>query len=249
QYQDDDKDMGIRVTPLHEDLVGGIRPVLLLLFAAVGFLLFIGCSNVANLLLARAATRSREISIRAAMGASRTRLVRQLLTESVLLAVIGGAIGALLAAWAIPLLMSMAPPALLSFKEIGLNGQVLAFSLVVSVVTGILFGLAPAISSSTANPSQSLKQGERGSTGTGKRRRAFLIATEVALSLILLIGAGLMIKSFANLTKVAPGFNSNRLLIFNVGASAKADEDGQVRFYQQVVQQVAAVPGVQSAAA
>jgi putative ABC transport system permease protein len=249
QYPDDNQDVGIRVTPLHEDLVGGIRPVLLLLFAAVGFLLFIGCANVANLLLARAATRSREISIRAAMGASRTRLVRQLLTESVLLAVIGGGIGALLAAWAIPLLMSMAPPALRSFKEIGLNGQVLAFSLVVSVVTGILFGLAPAISSSTANPSESLKQGERGSTGTGTRRRAFLIATEVALSLILLIGAGLLIKSFANLTRVAPGFNSSRLLIFNVGASAKLDEDGQAQFYQQVVQQVATVPGVQNVAA
>src|SRR5213075_2900837 len=152
QYQNENMDLGIRVTPLHEDLVGGIRPVLLLLFAAVGFLLFIGCANVANLLLARAATRSREISIRAAMGASRTRLIRQLLTESVLLALIGGILGAVLAAWAIPLLMAMAPPALRSFKEIGLNGQVLAFSLGVSIVTGILFGLVPAISSSSANP-------------------------------------------------------------------------------------------------
>jgi putative ABC transport system permease protein len=249
QYPNDNMDVGVRVTPLHEDTVGGIRPVLLLLFAAVGFLLFIGCANVANLLLARAATRAREISIRAAMGASRTRLVRQLLTESVLLALIGGALGALLAAWAIPLLMSMAPPALRSFKEIGLNGQVLAFSLGVSVVTGILFGLAPAISSSSANPAESLKQGERGSTGAGSRRRAFLIATEVGLSLILLIGAGLMIKSFGNLTKVAPGFNSDRLLIFNIGASAKADEDGQLRFYQQVMQQVATVPGVEHVAA
>src|SRR5436190_3420573 len=249
QYPDDNQDVGIRVTPLHEDLVGGIRPVLLLLFVAVGFLLFIGCSNVANLLLARAATRSREISIRAAMGASRTRLVRQLLTESVLLALIGGAIGALLAAWAIPLLMAIAPPALRSFKEIGLNGQVLAFSLTVSLVTGILFGLVPAISSSSANPAESLKQGERGSTGGGSRRRAFLIATEVGLSLILLIGAGLMIKSFANVTKVAPGFNPDRLLIFNIGASARADEDAQLQFYQQILQRVAAVPGVQSAAA
>ncbi|HZE57134.1 MAG TPA: ABC transporter permease [Chthoniobacterales bacterium] len=249
QYSDDNKDVGIRVTPLHETLVGGVRPVLLLLFAAVGFLLFIGCANVANLLLARAATRSREISIRAAMGASRTRLIRQLLTESVLLALIGGAIGALLAAWAIPLLMAMAPPALRSFKEVGLNGQVLEFSLGVSVVTGILFGLVPAISSSSANPAESLKQGERGSTGGGSRRRAFLIATEVGLSLILLIGAGLMIKSFANVTKVDPGFNHDRLLIFNVGASAKADEAQQLQFYQQIVQQVATVPGVQDVAA
>jgi putative ABC transport system permease protein len=249
QYENDDQDMGIRVTPLHDDLVGGIRPVLLVLFAAVGFLLFIGCANVANLLLARAATRSREISIRAAMGASRSRLIRQLLTESVLLSVIGGILGAVLAAWAIPLLLAMAPPALRNFKEIGLNGQVLAFSLAVSVVTGILFGLVPAISSSSSNPAESLKQGERGSTGSGSRRRAFLIATEVGLSLILLIGAGLMIKSFANLTKVDPGFNPDRLLIFNVGVSARADEAQQLQFYQQVLHQIAAVPGAERVAA
>src|SRR2546423_4567014 len=249
QYSDDNKDVGIPVTPLHENLVGGISPVLLLLFAAVGFLLFIGCANVANLLLARAATRSREISIRAAMGASRFRLIRQLLTESVLLSVIGGILGAVLAAWAIPLLMAMAPPGLRSFKDVGLNPQVLSFSLGVSVVTGILFGLVPAISSSTSNPAESLKQGERGSTGGGSRRRAFLIATEVGLSLILLIGAGLMIKSFANVTKVASGFNPDRLLIFNIGVSARADEDAQFQFYQQILQRVAAVPGVESVAA
>ena len=235
QYPTDNRDVGIAVTPLHEQVVGRFRPVLLLLFAAVGFLLFIGCANVANLLLARAATRAREISIRAAMGASRYRLIRQLLTESVLLAVLGGALGAVLAAWAIPLLMAMAPPALQSFKEIGLNGQVLAFSLGVSVITGILFGLVPALSSASGNPAESLKQGERGSTGGGNRRRAFLIATEVGLSLILLIGAGLMIKSFAKLTKVDPGFNPNRLLIFSIGASALADEDRQIQFYQQIV--------------
>jgi putative ABC transport system permease protein len=249
QFANDNRDTGMRVMPLHEDAVGKLRPVLLLLFAAVGFLLFIGCANVANLLLARAATRSREISIRAAMGASRYRLIRQLLTESVLLSIIGGALGALLAAWAIPLLMSMAPPGLRSFKEVGLNGQVLTFSLVVSVVTGILFGLVPALSSSSGNPADALKQGERGSTGGGSRRRAFLIATEVGLSLILLIGAGLMIKSFANLNKVAPGFNADRLLIFSVGVSAKADEDRQLQFYQEVVRSVATVPGVKNVAA
>jgi putative ABC transport system permease protein len=249
QFANDNWDTGMRVMPLHEDAVSKLRPVLLLLFAAVGFLLFIGCANVANLLLARAATRSREISIRAAMGASRYRLIRQLLTESVLLSIIGGGLGALLAAWAIPLLMSMAPPALRSFKEVGLNSQVLTFSLVVSVVTGILFGLVPALSSASGNPADSLKQGERGSTGGGGRRRAFLIATEVGLSLILLIGAGLMIKSFANLTKVAPGFNATRLLLFSIGASAKADEDRQLQFYQEIVRSVATVPGVQSVAA
>jgi len=158
QYANDNKDTGVRITPLHEDAVGRLRPVLLLLFAAVGFLLFIGCANVANLLLARAATRSREISIRAAMGASRFRLIRQLLTESVILSIIGGAIGALLAAWAIPLLMSMAPPGLQNFKEVGLNREVLAFSLGVSVITGILFGLVPALSSASGNPAEALKQ-------------------------------------------------------------------------------------------
>ena len=249
QYANDNRDTGIRVMPLHEDAVGRLRPVLLLLFAAVGFLVFIGCANVANLLLARAATRAREISIRAAMGASRYRLIRQMLTESVMLSVLGGGLGALLAAWAIPLLMSMAPPGLRNFKEIGLNGGVLAFSLGVSVVTGILFGLVPALSSSSGNPADALKQGERGSTGGGKRRRAFLIATEVGLSLILLIGAGLMIKSFANLTKVAPGFNPDRLLIFTIGASAKADEDRQLQFYHEVLQSVATVPGVERVAA
>ena len=249
QYPDDNEDTGIRVRPLHEEAVGGIRPVLLLLFAAVGFLLFIGCANVANLLLARAATRSREISIRAAIGASRYRLIRQLLTESVLLSVIGGGLGALLAAWAIPLLMAMAPPALRNFKNVGLNAEVLAFGLGVSFITGILFGLVPALSSSSGSPAESLKQGERGSTAGGSRRRAFLIATEVGLSLILLIGAGLMIKSFANLTKVDPGFNPDRLLIFNIGASTKTDEDRQIQFYQQVVQQLTAMPGVQHGAA
>lgn len=248
-YPTDNKDTGIRVTPLHEEVVGGVRPVLLLLFAAVGFLLFIGCANVANLLLARAATRSREISIRAAMGASRYRLIRQLLTESVMLALIGGVLGAVLASWAIPLLMAMAPPGLRNFKEIGLNGEVLAFSLGISLITGILFGLVPALSSSSGNPAESLKQGERGSTGGGNRRRAFLIATEVGLSLILLIGAGLMIKSFANLTKVDPGFSPNRLLIFNIGASATADEDRQIQFYQQIVQRLTTVPGVERVAA
>ena len=248
QYPNDNDNVGIRVTPLHEETVGGIRPVLLLLFAAVGFLVFIGCANVANLLLARAATRGREISIRAAMGASRIRLIRQLLTESVLLALIGGAFGAMLAAWAIPALMTMAPPVLRGFKEIGLNRQVLAFSFGVSVLTGILFGLVPAISSSSLNPTESLKEGERGSSGGGSRRRALLIATEVGLSLVLLIGAGLLIRSFAKLTKVDPGFNPERLLIFSIGASAKADEDQQVQFYREVKESVARVPGVEHVA-
>jgi len=249
QYPNENRDVGIRVTPLHEEVVGEIRPVLLLLFAAVGFLVLIGCANVANLLLARAASRVREISIRAAMGASRSRLVRQLLTESVLLALIGGALGTVLSAWAIPLLLTMAPPELVNSREIGLNSEVLVFALGMSIITGLFFGIVPAISLSHASPAESLKQGERGSSGGGGRRRAFLIATEVGLSLILLIGAGLLIKSFGRLLEVDPGFKVGRLLIFNIGASRTADEDHQVQFYQQVMQRLASVPGVERAGA
>ncbi|HMJ05202.1 MAG TPA: ABC transporter permease, partial [Chthoniobacterales bacterium] len=249
QYPDANTDIGVRVTPLHEEAVGEIRPVLVLLFAAVGFLLFIGCANVANLLLARAASRSREISIRSAMGASRSRLVRQLLTESVVLALLGGALGILLAAWAIPVLLALSPPALRGFKDIGLNGEVLAFTFAASVLTGILFGLVPAISASSASPAESLKQGERGSTGGRSRGRSILIAAEVALSLVLLIGAGLMARSFANLTKVDPGFAPERLLVFNLGAPATENEARQLQFYDQILHRVREVPGVKQVAA
>src|SRR5262249_49891895 len=152
---------GVRLTPLHEDAVGSLRPVLLLLAAAVAALLLIGCVNVANLLLTRATLRSREISIRAALGASRSRIVRQLLTESVVLAVLGGSLGVVLAGWAIPVLLSFGPPHLTSFKSIGLDGEVLVFSLGISVFTGILFGLVPALSASAATPALALNQGER----------------------------------------------------------------------------------------
>lgn len=249
QYPKENMDTGVRVTALHEEAVGSIRSVLFLLFAAVGCLLFIGCANVANLLLARATTRAREVSIRSALGASRYRLIRQLLTESVLLSLIGGALGALLAAWAIPLLLSMSPPGLRGFKAIGLNGEVLAFTLGASVLTGILFGLAPAIAASSISPGEGLKVGERGSSGGRNRGKAILIAVEVGLSLVLLIGAGLMVKSFSNLTKVDPGFRPDHLLIFNIGAPSRTDEASQVLFYQQVLQRMSSVPGVERAAA
>ena len=248
QYPNENQDVGIALTPLHEEMVSGIRPTLLVLVAAVASLLLIGCANVANLQLARAAGRAREISIRAALGASRLRLIRQMLTESVMLAILGGVLGIIVAAWAVPLLLALSPSEIRGFKEIGLNREVLTFSFLASVLTGILFGLVPALAASSASPSASLGDGERGSTASHSRSRSVLIATEVGLSLVLLIGAGLMVKSFSKLTRVDPGFMPERLLIFDIGPSF-TDEARQAIFYQQILSRVQAVPGVERAAA
>ncbi len=249
QYPDADTDIGISVVPMQENLVGDIRPTLLLLAAAVVLVLLIGCANVANLLLARATDRAKEVSIRRALGASRLRLVRQLLTESVLLALIGGSLGVLLAAWAVPALLALSPPDISDFKHIGLNPEVLGFGIAVSVLSGILFGLAPALHASRENLSGSLKEGERGSTGSGGRTRSTLVVTEVAVSLVLLIGAGLVVKSFVRLMKVDPGFDPDRLLVFSVGLPPSAATAQQDEFYQHVQNQVQAMPGVQSVGA
>jgi putative ABC transport system permease protein len=248
QYPNDNQDVGIALTPLHEEMVSGIRPTLFVLVAAVASLLLIGCANVANLQLARAAGRAREISIRAALGASRLRLIRQMLTESLLLALLGGILGVVVAAWAVPLLVALSPADIRGFTEIGLNREVLAFSFSASVLTGILFGLVPALAASSASPSASLGDGERGSTSSHSRSRSFLIAAEVGLSLVLLIGAGLMVKSFSKLTRVDPGFVPERLLIFDIGPSF-TDEARQTIFYQQILARVQAVSGVEHAAA
>lgn len=249
QYPDSDKEVSIRIMPMHEDAVGSLRPVLLLLFAAVGALLSIGCANVANLLLARGAARAREVSIRAALGASRRRLVRQLLTESILLASIGGSLGVLLAAWAIPLLLSISPRGISAFKAIALNWEVVSFGFIASLGTGVLFGLAPALSASAAMPAAAMNQGDRGGTAASGRGRAILITLEVALSLVLLIAAGLLTKSFANLAKVDPGFNSDHLLIFNIGAPARWSQEEKIIFYRQTLERLRDLPGVKSAGA
>jgi len=221
-----------------------IRAALIMLGAAVGFLLLIGCANIANLQLARGAARAREVSIRAALGADRRRLVRQLLTESILLAVIGGALGILVAVWAMPVLMAMAPPVLSSFKEVTIDRGVLLFGLIVSVLTGVIFGLTPAFQASSANPNDSLGEGERGSTAAHNRSRSVLITTEVGLTLVLLIGAGLMIKSFGKLMKVDPGFTPANLLVFDIGLPAGSDDARNLNFYQQVVERISSLPGV-----
>lgn len=249
QYPDSDTDVGISLVGMQDSVVSDIRPVLYILFVAVAFVLLIGCANVANLLLARATARSKEISTRMALGATRLRMIRQLLTESTLLALTGGALGVLLAWWAVPALLSLSPPEISNFKQISLNPEVLAFSLGISTMSGILFGLAPAFHASHNNVNESLKEGERGSTGSHGITRSALVISEVAFSLILLIGAGLMIKSFVRVMSVDPGFNPVNLLVFNVGLPPSATPAQQDAFYHSVVDRLLAVPGVQSAGA
>jgi putative ABC transport system permease protein len=249
EYPNANQDTGIELIPMHEQMVSGLRPMLLMLLGAVSFVLLIACANVANLLLARAASRSREIAVRTALGASRLRLIRQLLTESALLALLGGALGVVLALWALPLLLSLSPPEIGEFTGVGLNGQVLGFSLVASILTGMVFGLAPALFASRSNPNESLREGERGSSLGKSLARSALIAAEIALSLVLLVGAGLMMKSFVRLTQVNPGFNPDRLLIFNIGLPSSADSARQTSFHQEVIERLSSVPGVQSVGA
>jgi putative ABC transport system permease protein len=249
QYPQANRDLGISVVGLKNSVVGDIRPVLLVLLTAVGFVLLIGCANVAHLLLARATTRLREVSIRSALGANRMRLIRQLLTESMLLAVTGGVVGVLLAVWAVPTLLAMSPPDLRDFAHIGINWDVLGFSLVVSLLSGLLFGLAPALHSSPVNLSGALKQGERGSTGAHGRTRSALVVGEIGLSLVLLIGSGLLVKSFVRLLRVDPGFDPDRLLVFSLGLPPSSTTAQQDQFYREVVSRLETMAGVESAGA
>jgi putative ABC transport system permease protein len=249
QYPDANRDAGVSLVGLQDYMVSDIRPTLLLLLVAVAFVLLIGCANVANLLLARATTRTREVSIRAALGASRLRVVRQLLTESILLALMGGVAGILLAAWCVPALLAMSPPDIREFTAIGVNRDVLGFSIAVSLLSGILFGMSPALQASRWNLNDALKEGERGSTASRGRTRSALVVAEVGLSLILLVGSGLLVKSFLRLMQVDPGFDSSRLLVFNVGLPTSSTLAQQDDFYHQVVERLQALPGVQSAGA
>ena len=249
QYPDSNGQVGVTFVPLHEYIVGEIRPVLLVLLAAVVIVLLIGCANVANLLLERATARSKEISIRTALGASRSRLLRQLLTESCLLALLGGILGFLLAVLAVPSLLALSPPDIRQFKQIGINPGVLGFTFLTSVACGVLFGLLPAWQSSRSRPNESLKEGERGSKASRGRTRSALVIAEVGLSLVLLVGAGLLVKSFARLMEVNVGFDPDHLLTFSLGLPSSTDPVRQLAFYQQVVQRLQALPGVQAVGA
>ncbi|MBI3931883.1 MAG: ABC transporter permease [Acidobacteria bacterium] len=253
EVPDRDAGWGVSVYPLYADLVRHVRPAVLMLGGAVAFVLLIACGNLANLLLARALGREREIAIRQAMGASRWRLVRQLVTESLVLAILGGASGLLLAQWLVQALATLVPQELRTTFPVGLNGRVLAFTAATSVACTLLFGLAPAIQAVRHAVASSLREGAAAS-GTGRSRRRLgrlLVASEVALSVVLLAGAGLLLRSFLRLSAVDPGFDARTVLSFQVNLPDRGYEepDRGPRLFRDAVARITALPGVEAAAA
>jgi predicted permease len=248
-YPDADKDRGIGVTPLKQEMVQHIEPFLLILLAAVGFVLLIACVNVANLLLARSGGRAREFAIRAALGASQGRVIRQLLTECVLLALCGGALGLILAAWGTSAALSIVPGTLPRANDVRIDPRVLVFTLVVSLLAGILFGLAPALKTARPDLHQELKEGGRGASGARYRTQGIFVVVEMALAVVLLVGAGLTIRTLIGLWKVNPGFDPHDMLTFNVGFPPDVTRGNatQIRAsLRQLTHKIAAVPGVES---
>jgi len=250
QYPEVNTDSRVALAPLHEQVTGKVRRLLLVLFGAVGLVLLIACVNVANLFLARATGRASEIAIRSALGASQFRIVRQLLNESVLLALAGGLLGLLVAYWGVRALIAISPEDIPRVGEISLDGRVLGFTLVIAVLTGLLFGLAPALRASRPNWNEALKQGGRGAGGGGSFLRSCLVVAEISISLALLVGAGLMARSFQRLLAVHPGFQTERILTFDVTLPwAKYNREQAGRFFQQSLERVATLPGAQSVGA
>ena len=250
QYPDSDAGRSEFVTPLRDDVVGEVRPALLVLLTAVALVLIIACANVANLLLARAATREREVAIRTALGAGRLQIVRQFLAETLLLSLMGGAAGLLLAWWSIDALIAFGPRDLPRAGEISVNAGVIAFTFGISILTSLAFGLVPALHASRPNVSGSLKEAARGSTGGihGNRLRSVFVVSQFALSLILLVGAGLLIRSFAHLRAVEPGFNPDRALTFwqSLSKTRYPKPEQQIQFFDRLLPKLAGLPGVEA---
>jgi putative ABC transport system permease protein len=246
-----EQELGLHVVPLHGDVVRNLRPALLALFAGVGFVLLIACGNVANLLLSRASQRQREVTLRIAMGGTRGRLIRQLLTESVLMSCIGGIAALLIGSWVLRLLVSVRPQEMERLGTIGLDFTAFGFTLAISVVAGILCGVVPALGATKVNLVGALKEGGRTIAAGRRSSRNVLVAAEVALGFVLMIGAGLMIQTFAGLLRVDPGFAPANVLTFQISTVSPKYETAEagVTFYSQLQKNLAAVPGVDSVGA
>jgi putative ABC transport system permease protein len=247
QYPETNTGRRVRIESLRESVVGDIRPMLLTLLGAVGFVLLIACANVANLLLTRSAGRQREMAIRTALGAGRMRILRQLFTESTVLALAGGVVGLLLAIWGGRVLSSYIPEGIPRMTELAIDARVLAFTFGASLLTGVFFGLAPALQSAKTNLTETLKEGERNSSTSNNRAGKLLVISEVALTLVLLVGAGLLVKSFWRLSQVNPGFDPQNVLAMQISINARPDEGPRVdNFLSELKQRVKELPGVQA---
>ena len=250
-FPDTDKGISANLTPLKQQMVGDVRPLLLVLLAAVGFVLLIACLNVANLMLARSTVRAREFAIRAALGASQARVVRQLLAESVLLGVTGGAIGLLLANWGTRAALATLPSTLPRAEQIGLDAHVLIFTAATAVMAGILFGLTPALKMSRRANNETLKEGGRSGSGTRHRAQGVFVVTEMAMALVLLAGAGLMVRSLVRLWQVDPGFDPHHVMSFGLTPPPSvltASADGVRAHFRELNRRIAAIPGVEAVA-
>jgi predicted permease len=248
-YPEADKAVGITLVSMKEDIVGNVQPFLFVLLTAVGFLLLIACANVANLLLARSMARAREFAIRASLGASHVRVIRQLLTESILLSAFGGTLGILLAFWGTKAVLGTLPGALPRANEVSLDSRVLLFTIALSLLAGIVFGLAPALKTSRVNLEEILKESGRGLSGARHRLQGVFVAVEVAMALVLLVGAGLMVRSLAALWRVDPGFNPSHAITFSLSLPAgpttsSAETRARLRHFDDKMHSIAGVQAV-----
>ena len=253
QYPDSNEGLDFTAVSLHEAMVGDVRKAVFVLLGAVGFVLLIACANVANLLLARAAGRESEMAVRSALGAARGRLIRQLLTESVILSIVGGGLGLLLAVWGVDVLVGLQPAGVPRLDDVRVDGTVIAYTVGLAVVTGLIFGLVPAFQSTASGLAGTLKESGRGAVTnrSGARMRSALVVAEMALAVVLLAGAGLLIRSFVKLASVDPGFHAEQALTFELSLpDARYEAEArQIAFFDQLLPRLRSIPGVQAAAA